>query len=78
MNREIVKRKFLQKLIKTEYKKFKEHKKIKLGKIFRLDHPDDAGCNWSISIQRGHDWELAADFIRPHIIKLRLTYNIAD
>lgn len=78
MNRETVKRKFLQKLIRTEYKKFKEHKKIKLGKIFRLGYLDDSGCNWSIAIQREPGWELAADFIRPHIIKLRSMYSVAD
>jgi len=78
MKREIIKRKALQKLIKTEYKKYPEHKKIKLGKIFRLSSPDQAGCNWSISISRKTDWELAADYIRPFIISLRSTYMLAD
>jgi hypothetical protein len=74
MTRETVKRKVLQKLIKAEYKKYPEHKKIKLGKIFRLDSPDKSGCNWSISISRDAQWEAAADFIRPFIVSLRSTY----
>ena len=78
MKRETVKRKFLQKMIRTEYKKFSGHKKIKLGKVFRLGYLDDSGCNWSISIQRENGWELAADFIRPYIIHLRATYAVAD
>ena len=78
MKREIIKRKILQKMIKAEYKKYPEHKKIKLGKIFRLTSPDAGGCNWSISISRGTDWELAADFIRPFIISLRSSYLLAD
>ncbi len=78
MDRKIVKRKFLQKLIKDEYKKFKAHKKIKLSKIFRLDNPDDAGCNWSISIVRETGWEQAADHIRPFIISLRSSYALSE
>lgn len=78
MERKIVKRKFLQKLIKDEYKKFKAHKKIKLGKIFRLGYLDNGGCNWSISITRETGWEQAADHIRPFIISLRSTYGLAD
>jgi len=78
MKREIVKRKFLHKLVRAEYKKFKDHKKIKLGKIFRLGYLDDTGCNWSIPIHRDSGWELAADFIRPYIIELRARYSLSD
>lgn len=78
MKREIIKRKTLQKMIKAEYKKYPEHKKIKLGRIFRLNKPDVDGCNWSISINRGADWELAADYIRPFIISLRSEFMLAD
>jgi hypothetical protein len=77
MSREITKRKILQKMIKAEYKKYSDFKKIKLGKIFRLDSPDEAGCNWSITISRDTDWELAADFIRPYIIELRSKFLLA-
>ena len=77
MNRAIIRRKSLQKLIKSEYKKYQDHKKIKLGKIFRLS---DSGtdCNWSLEIERKNGWEAAADFIRPHIIALRSQYMLAD
>lgn len=78
MKRESIKRKNLQKLIKAEYKQFKDHKKIKLGKVFRLDTPDETGCDWSISINRDTGWELAADHIRPFIISLRSTYMLGD
>ena len=78
MNRETIKRKNLQKLIKAEYKQFKDHKKIKLSKVFRLESPDKDGCDWSISISRDAGWELAADHIRPYIISLRSTYMLGD
>jgi len=77
MSRETIKRKSLQKLIKSEYKKYPDHKKIKLGKVFRLTEAD-AGCNWSIEIDRKDGWEVAADFIRPHITALRRAYQLAD
>ncbi|MET3106768.1 hypothetical protein AAKU67_002701 [Oxalobacteraceae bacterium GrIS 2.11] len=78
MKNETVKRKFLQKKIKEEYKKYKGHKEIKLGKVFALGNADDTGCNWSISIARGTNWEAAADFIRPTIIELRKKYQLAE
>jgi len=78
MERETIKRKNLQKLIKAEYKKFKGHKEVKLGKVFRLDGPDGTGCNWSIAIHRSSGWEAAADHIRPFIVTLRSAYVLAD
>jgi len=78
MSRATLKRKALQKLIKTEYKKFKDHKKTKLGKIFHLANPDESGCNWSIAIERSKNWESAADHIRPFIIELRSKYSLAQ
>ncbi len=78
MKSETVRRKFLQKKIKEEYKKFKAHKEIKLGKVFHLGFTDDGGCNWSITIARNAGWQDAADHIRPFIIELRSKYNLAD
>jgi len=78
MKTEIVKRKFIQKKIKEEYKKFKGHKEIKLSKVFHLSGVGDAACNWSISISRKAGWEEAADFIRPYIVELRAKYRLAE
>jgi hypothetical protein len=78
MSRETVRRKFLQKLIKTEYKKYPWHKAVKLTRVFRLGYLDDDGCNWTIGIQRALEWELAANFIRPYIVQLRSTYVLDE
>lgn len=78
MQREIVKRKALQKMIKAEYKNYDEHKKFKLGKVFRVRIVGNDGCNWSISISRNEGWESAADFIRPIIIALRARYLLNE
>lgn len=77
MKRTTIKRKDLQKLIRAKYKQYKDHKNIKLGRVFHLGYLDDVGCNWSISIARDDDWEAAADFIRPYIVQLRYRYRLA-
>jgi hypothetical protein len=78
MKTEIVKRKFIQKKIKEQYKKFKDHKDYKLSKVFHLGDVAESACNWSISIERRKGWEAAADFIRPHIIELRKQYRLEN
>lgn len=78
MEIEIVRRKFIQKKIKEEYKKFKDHKQIKLGKVFHLGLDDETGCNWSVAISRKAGWEAAAEFIRPHIVALRAQYRLEE